>query len=404
MKVSLRGVIWLPIAHEGFYVRQARLLRSPRRANGMPASRRSKRLIGGSPASIIPDRNIGDSDADARFKEATEAHEILVSVEKRDRYDRYGHAGLDPNDTGFGPAGSNFSDIVSDLFSAFMGGGQRRRRTSGGPRRGGDRRQVVDLQLHEIVSEVKKNIIVHRLEVCTECRGKGTKTGKKITCVQCAGRGEFIQRQGFFELRQTCPRCQGEGSVIADPCPTCRGDGRVEEKRTVEVKIPAGSDTGLRLLLPGEGDAGQPGAERGDLELVVRIADHADFQRDGINLICAVPVTFSQVALGATIEIPTLTGKTNLEIPRGTQSHTELRVTGEGLPELRVDRRGQPVTNNRRGDLRVMVVVETPLNLDPRQTEIFRELAEIDRHTVAAPRKSFVNKLKGWFSSANEKR
>ncbi len=352
-----------------------------------------------------PDRNIGDSDAELKFKEVTEAHEVLIHVEKRERYDRYGHAGLDPNDTGFGPAGSNFSDIVSDLFSAFMGGGGNTRRRGGsGPRRGNNRRQVVDLQLHEIVNEVRKNIAVQRLEICTECRGKGTKSGKKITCVQCAGRGEFIQRQGFFELRQTCPRCQGEGSVIAEPCPACRGDGRVEEKRTIEVSIPAGADTGLRLLLPGEADAGQPGAGRGDLELEVRIADHPDFQRDGMNLICAVPITFSQAALGATIEIPTLTGKTNLEIPAGTQSHTELRVPGEGLPELRVDRRGQPLSSSRRGVLRVMVVVETPMNLEPRQLEIFRELAEIDRHTVSAPRKKFLDKLKGWFSSANEKK
>lgn len=350
-----------------------------------------------------PDRNIGDSEAETRFKEITEAHEILISVEKRERYDRYGHAGFDPNDTGFGPSGSSFQDIVSDLFSAFTGGGQRRR-GGNSARRGNDRRVVIDLELHEVVAEVKKTLSIRRMELCTDCGGKGTKNGKRITCVQCAGRGEFSQRQGFFELRQTCPRCQGEGTVIADPCPTCKGEGRTEATRTVEVKIPAGADTGLRLLMPGEGDAGQPGAERGDLELLVRIAEHSEFQRDGMNLICAHSVTFSQAALGATIEIPTITGKTKLEIPHGTQSHTELRVAGEGLPELRVDRRGQPVANTRRGDLRVLIVVETPKQLNEHQQELFRQLSEIDHKEVSAPRRSILSKLKGWFAHTEEKR
>jgi molecular chaperone DnaJ len=349
-----------------------------------------------------PDRNIGDPEAAEKFKEATEAHEVLAHEEKRARYDRYGHAGLN-GDVGFGPAGATFTDIVSDLFSAFMGGsggGQRRR---GGPRRGGDRRQVMDVQLKDIINEIRAQVQVRRFELCTDCGGKGTKTGKRNPCVQCAGRGEFVQRQGFFEVRQTCPRCNGEGTIIADPCGTCRGDGRVEATRTVEARVPAGADTGMRLLLPGEGDAGQPGAERGDLELVVRVADHPDFQRDGVNLACAVPISFSQAALGASIEIPTITGKTSLHIPRGTQSHSELRVSGEGLPELRVDRRGQPVNSGRRGDLRVLIVVETPSALDKRQEELLREMSEIDQKKVSGPRKSFIDKLKGWFTS-NEPR
>ena len=349
-----------------------------------------------------PDRNIGDSDAIAKFKEVTEAHEVLVNEEKRDRYDRYGHAGLDAQESGFGPAGSSFSDIVSDLFSAFMGGGGSRRR--GGPKRGADRRQVVDLQLHEIITETRKNLSIKRLEICTDCGGKGTKSGKRNTCPQCQGRGEFAQRQGFFEVRQTCPRCHGEGAVIADPCATCRGEGRLEATRTIDVKIPAGADSGLRLVMSGEGDAGQPGAERGDLELIVRIADHPDFQRDGVNLISAAPITYSQAALGATIEIATLTGKTRLTIPRGTQSHTELRVTGEGLPELRVDRRGQAVSASRRGDLRVLIVVETPTTLTKRQEELLRDLAELEHKQVSSPRKGFVDKLKGWFTVTEEKR
>jgi molecular chaperone DnaJ len=349
-----------------------------------------------------PDRNIGDADAEHKFKEVTEAHEVLVNDEKRQRYDRYGHAGLDPNDTGFGPGGS-FQDIVSDLFTAFMGGGAQRRRGQGGARRGSDRRHVVDLELHEVIAEVKKTVTLRRMELCSDCGGKGAKTGKRMTCVQCQGRGEFTQRQGFFELRQTCPRCQGEGTVIADPCSTCKGDGRVETSRDVEVKIPAGADTGLRLLLPGEGDAGQPGAERGDLEILVRVAEHSEFQRDGRHLVTAAPITFSQAALGATIDIATLTGATKLEIPRGTQSHTELRVSGEGLPELRVDRRGQPVANTRRGDLRVLVVVETPRQLDKKREELLRQLAEIEHKDVSAPRQGFLSKLKGWFAPTDDK-
>jgi len=354
-----------------------------------------------------PDRNIGDDEAEHKFKEITEAHEILVHVEKRERYDRYGHAGLDPQDTGFGPGGSNFSDVVSDLFSAFMGGGGQSRRRGGGgngPRRGGDRRQILDMQLHEVISEVRKSVSVNRLEPCTECSGKGTKNGKRMTCVQCQGRGEFIQRQGFFELRQTCPRCQGEGTVIADPCEKCKGSGNIEATQTVEVRVPAGADTGLRLVVPGEGDAGSPGGERGDLELVVRIAKHEDFERDGIHIESAIPVSFSQAALGATIEVPTLTGKTKLTVPRGARSHTKLRIAGEGLPELRVDRRGQPVSSSHRGELRVLIVVETPQTLTPRHEELLREMAALDQHQVAEPRKSFLDRVKGWFGSRDERK
>ena len=351
-----------------------------------------------------PDRNIGEPEAEHKFREATEAYAILNDQDKRARYDRYGHAGVEAADSGFGPAGgSNFTDLVTDLFSAFMGGGGQQRRKGGGPRRGGDRQQIIDLQLHEILTEVKKKITVERFEVCVECSGKGNKSGKRVTCKQCNGRGEYAQRQGVFELRQTCPRCQGEGAVIADPCTKCRGDGRVQASRTVEVKVPAGADTGLRLVLGGEGDAGQPGADRGSLELIVRIAEHPDFQRDGIHLISAVPITYSQAALGAVIEMPTLTGKTKLNVPHGTQSHTELRVGGEGLPELRVDRRGQPIPNGRRGDLRILVVIETPQNLSKRQEELLRELAEIEHKDVSGTKKGFVNKVKGWFT-ADEKR
>jgi molecular chaperone DnaJ len=351
-----------------------------------------------------PDRNIGEPDAEHKFREVTEAYEILSSEDKRERYDRYGHAGLDPNSGGFGPAGATFTDLFSDIVSAFMGGGGGRRSGGGGSRRGSDRREILEVQLHEVLHEARKNVSVRRLEQCADCGGKGTKSGKRATCPQCNGRGEYAQRQGIFELRQTCSRCHGEGAVIADPCGTCRGEGRVQVTRTVEVKVPAGSDTGLKLLLSGDGDAGQAGGERGDLEVVVRVADHPDFQRDGVHLVCAVPVSYSQAALGASIEIPTLTGKAKLEIPRGTQSHTELRVAAEGLPELRVDRHGRAVPNSRRGDLRVLVVIDTPQTLSKRQEELLRELAETEQKDVAGPRKGFIDRVKGWFSASDERK
>ncbi len=302
-------------------------------------------------------------------------------------------------------AASNFSDLVTDLFSAFMGGGGGGgRRKPGGARRGDGRRQIIDLELHQVIAEYHTKIHVRRKELCPDCSGNGSKSGKRMTCVQCQGRGEYVQRQGFFEVRQTCPRCSGEGSVLSDPCHACRGDGRVEVTREVEVKVPAGADTGLRLLVGGEGDAGQPGAPRGDLELVVRIAENPDFQRDGVHLLSAIPISYSQAALGTTVEIPTLTGKAKLTIPRGTQSHTELRVPGEGMPELRVDRRGAAMSSTRRGDLRVMVVIETPQQLSKRQEELLRELAELEHKDVSPTRKGFLGKLKTLFGSEAEQK
>ena len=248
-----------------------------------------------------PDRNIGDPQAEAQFKECTEAHEVLVREELRERYDRYGHAGLQ-GDAGGGQGG--FADIMNDLFGAFMGGQQRGGRR--GPQRGGDLRMALDITLLEAAQGVKKEVRVRRFEVCLECTGTGSKTSKRNTCPRCKGRGEFVQRQGFFELRQTCPTCSGSGTVIAEPCTNCKGQGRIQAERTVSISVPPGADTGLRLFVGGEGDAGEPGAPRGDLELVVRVADHKLFQRDGVDLVIEEwPITFSQAALGTTLEIPT---------------------------------------------------------------------------------------------------
>ena len=344
-----------------------------------------------------PDRNIGDPEAEHKFKECTEAHDVLTDETKRDRYDRYGHAGLDGmNQPGFGQP-TSFADIVNDLFG-FMGGqgGGRRQR---GPQRGSDLRMALDIDLAEAAKGVKKQVKVRRHEVCLECAGSGSKNSKRTTCGRCKGRGEFVQRQGFFELRQQCPQCQGSGTVIADPCSACRGAGRTEVERSISVTVPPGADTGLRLFVGGEGDAGDPGAPRGDLELVVRVAEHKLFQREGIDLfIEGFPITFSQAALGGTLEVPTLNGRTKLTVPAGTQTGTEFRIRSEGMPELKVSRQGQPVENTRKGDLRVTVVVETPAHLTKRQEELLRELAEIEHKQVSPQRKGFLDKIKDLFT------
>ena len=336
-----------------------------------------------------PDRNIGDPDAEGRFKEVNEAYEVLTDPNKRARYDRYGHAGLEG-----GGGGGNPGDLFGDLISSFFGGGGGGRGRSG-PQPGNDIQAILDITLLEAATGVKRSLTFDRHELCVDCKGHGSKTGQRNACKPCGGRGVVLDRAGgFFSVQRECRACRGQGSVVADPCPKCRGAGRRNVERTVEVNVPPGVDTGMRLQVRGEGEAGDPGAPRGDLELIVRVADHADFKRDGDNLLCAVPVTISQAALGAKIEIPTLAGKTTLTVPKGTQSHTEIRVPGEGLPGLR---------NGRKGDLRVVVVVETPTTLTKRQEELLRELAEIDHKEVSTARKSLLEKLKRLFTSDSEK-
>lgn len=344
-----------------------------------------------------PDRNIGDPQAEIKFKEATEAHDVLVNEAKRERYDQFGHAGLQADAGGGGQAG--FADIMNDLFGAFMGGQQRgggRR----GPQRGNDLRMALDIDLLGAARGVQKDVPVRRFEVCLECTGTGSKTNKRTTCSRCKGRGEFVQRQGFFELRQACPSCGGSGTVVAEPCTGCKGQGRIQIEKTVPINVPPGADTGLRLMVGGAGDAGEPGGQRGDLELVVRVAEHKLFQRDGVDLVIDEwPITFSQAALGTALEIPTLTGRTRVAVPPGTQTGTEFRARGEGMPELKISRQGTPVENTRKGDLRVTVTVETPAHLTKRQEELLRELAEIEHKQVSPQRKGFFEKVKDLFTS-----
>lgn len=335
-----------------------------------------------------PDRNIGDTEAEVRFKEATEAREVLTDKDKRAAYDRYGHAGLEQGAGGFGPAGAGAGEFFSDLINGFFGGGGQQRKR--GPQQGRDIQTVMEVTLLEAATGVKKTITIPRLESCGDCSGKGSKSGDKKKCQRCEGKGVEVVSQagGFFAVQRTCSKCQGRGYLLSDPCMTCRGAGRTEVRKNVEVAVPAGVDTGMRMQLRGEGEAGEPGAQRGDLEIVIQVAPHPDFERDGTNLITAIPLTFSQAALGVTMDIPTLTGKASLTVAPGTQTNTELRVKGEGIPHVRTARKG---------DLRVMLVIETPTNLSKRQEELLRELAEIEHKNVSTQRKGFLDRIKGLF-------
>ena len=342
-----------------------------------------------------PDRNPGDEAASDKFKEATEAYEILADQEKRARYDRYGHDGV----AGMGGGQSaDLNDLFGDLLNSFFGGGGggRRQQTSG-PRAGRDVQVVLDIDLLDAARGVKKSVTLQREDLCETCAGSGAKPGSKPTaCKRCGGQGVTIQRQGFFQVQQTCRSCSGQGQIISDPCPNCRGNGRTVGRRTIEVEVPAGVDTGDRIRFTGMGDAGETGGRRGDLEFAIRIKDHSFFQRDGLNLVCQWPITFSQAALGGPIEITTLLGeKLKHELPRGTQTHEVIRLAGNGMPS----RRG-----GRPGDLLVQVVVDTPQELTPEKEELFRKLAELDQKDSEEPpaKKSFFSKLKDWLTPENK--
>jgi len=338
-----------------------------------------------------PDRNVGDDEAEAKFKEVGEAYAVLSDADKRAAYDRYGHEGLNGGGGGFGGF-EGFGINIQDIFDQFFGGGGRR---SHGPQPGRDRRLELTIALVEAVTGARRAVTVTQEVHCESCKGTGAKAGTKpIACKRCGGQGVVIQRQGLFQVQRACPSCDGRGQVITDPCPTCRGGGRVSARRELDVEVPAGVDTGDRIRYPGLGDAGDPGAKRGDLEFVVRVREHNFFKRDGANLICQWPITFSQAALGGPLEITTLTGeKVTHELSRGTQTDEVIRIAGKGVP----GRRGQ-----RRGDLLVQVVVDTPQTLTPEQEELFRKLAALEATQMNNPppgKKSFFGKLKDWLTA-----
>jgi molecular chaperone DnaJ len=332
-----------------------------------------------------PDRNVGDEEAKARYAEVDEAYQVLNDPAKRSRYDRHGHAGVQGMDFGQG-MGVNIGDLLNDFLGGMFGGGGRRSR---GPRRGENVAAVLDIDLLEAATGVSKTFTIPTEQNCKECGGSGAKAGTQpAACRRCRGQGYEVADTGFgIPTRMRCRGCSGRGAVITDPCPACRGGGRAETRESVTVTIPAGVDTGIRFTYPGGGHAGEPGAPRGDLELVIRVREHKVFERDGHNLICQVPITFARAALGGPLEITTLTGpKVTIDVPKGSQTHSVVRVPGHGMPNLDNSRR--------KGDLLVQLVVETPTKLTPEQEELFRKLADLEGTAQPTPKKGIFGKLK----------
>ena len=336
-----------------------------------------------------PDRNPDDKDADAKFKEATEAYEILGDPQKRAAYDQYGHAGVDPNAAGGfggGAGAGGFSDIFGDVFGDIFGGGGGGGR--GGPQRGSDLRYTMDLSLEEAVRGVEKKIRIPTLVGCETCDGTGAKPGTKPkTCGTCNGMGQVRMQQGFFSVQQTCPTCRGQGTIVEDPCNSCHGRGVKEETKTLSVKIPAGVDTGDRIRLSGEGEAGVMGGPAGDLYVQVSVREHSLFSRDGRNLYCDVPISIVDAALGGELEVPTLDGRVKLKIPAETQSGKMFRLRGKGVT---------PVRGGAPGDLLCRVQVETPVNLTEEQKDLLRQFQESLTGEKHSPQK------KSWFEGVKK--
>jgi molecular chaperone DnaJ len=311
-----------------------------------------------------PDRNDGDKAQEEKFKEAQEAYEILTDSQKRAAYDQYGHAGVDPNRGGGHGQGADFGDIFGDVFGDIFGGGRGGRQQRA--RQGSDLRYNLELSLEEAVRGKSVEIRVPTLVACEPCDGSGAKKGSKpTTCPTCHGNGQVQMRQGFFAVQQTCPTCSGKGKIIGDPCKSCHGQGRTEKTKTLSVKVPPGVDTGDRIRLTGEGEAGEAGAPPGDLYVQVHVKDHGIFVRDGNNLYCEVPLSFTRAALGGEIEVPTLDGTVKLKITAETQTGRMFRLRGKGVKSVR---------SGSVGDLMCKVVIETPVNLNAKQKELLDEL------------------------------
>jgi molecular chaperone DnaJ len=342
-----------------------------------------------------PDRNPGDTDAETRFKECAEAYEVLSDPERRAMYDRYGHAGLRSR------PGHDFSHMgVDDIFSMFEEifggafGGRARRARSGGVPRGYDLETEVEITLDEVLTGASRDVDFKRLDVCQTCDGQGAKPGTgRVTCTACGGAGQVAQAGfgGMFRMVTTCRACQGRGSVIAEKCGDCRGTGRVSVKRSLSVKIPAGIHDCQAVRVAGEGEPPPPELSpegrgiRGDLQVVVRVRQHKRFEREGDHLLMAVPIAFSQAALGAEIEVPTLDGTATLKIPAGTQHGALMRVEGQGLPDLR---------SGRRGDLVVIIQLVVPRKLSDGQKRLLRDFAKTEKLEVDASNPSLWERIR----------
>jgi len=341
-----------------------------------------------------PDRNPDNKEAEEKFKEAKEAYEILSDAQKRSAYDQFGHAGVDPS-AGMGGAGgfgggASFSDIFGDVFGDIFGGG--RARGGGHAYRGDDLQYNLELSLEDAVHGTQVDIRIPTHVPCDECGGSGAKKGTTpTTCSTCGGVGQVRMQQGFFSLQQTCPRCHGRGKMITDPCGNCHGQGRVQKHKTLSVKVPAGVDSGDRIRLTGEGEAGEQGGPSGDLYVHITVKPHRIFERDGNDLYCEVPINMTTAALGGELEVPTLDGRIKLKIPAETQSGKMFRLRGKGVRSVR---------SGAAGDLMCKVQVETPVNLTKKQKELLQELGtSLEQDSVQhSPRSSsWLDSVKKFF-------
>ena len=344
-----------------------------------------------------PDRNPDDPTAEEKFKEAAEAYDVLSDEGKRSRYDQFGHAAFQQGG-GF-PGGGRFTNI-EDIFEAFgdvFGGGgggffgdlfRGGRRSRGGPRGGRDLRIVLSLTLEEADKGVSKEVSIKRAEHCGTCGGNGAKPGTApVQCSMCGGAGQVTTSQGFFAMRTACPTCRGAGKTIESPCTECRGQGRISKKSDIKLDVPAGVEDGMSLRISGEGDVGEPGGPRGDLYVIIREKEHRVFQRSGPDLMCELPFSFTQLALGDSVEIPTLHGKVEMRIPPGTQSGKVFRLRGQGM--VGIEGRG-------RGDQLVRVFIETPTKLTDRQKDLLREFEGIEAEKTGS--KTFFEKIVDYFN------
>jgi len=339
-----------------------------------------------------PDRNPGDKSAEQSFKRAAEAYEILGDPDKRKRYDTYGREGIkgfETHFTSFDDIFEHFSDVFGggSIFEEFFGG---RTRTRTAARRGASLRVDIEVDLREVSTGVEKTIGLNRRESCEHCSGTGIKPGTSPkTCSSCGGRGEVQRTQGFFVLRTTCGKCGGQGKIVEHPCQMCRGSGRVAKRHHIKVQVPAGVEDGMRLRVADQGEAGENGAPSGDLYCDVHVKPHPIFQRQGSDVVCELPVSFAQVALGCEIDVPTLKGTiTKVKIPKGAQYGDTIPVKGEGLPSMQ---------GWGKGSLLVRVVVETPVRLTEKQEELLREFASMENSNLSPKRKSFLQKVKEYF-------
>lgn len=340
-----------------------------------------------------PDRNPGSREAEEKFKEVKEAYEMLSDPAKREAYDRFGHAGVDPNAGFAGGAGGQgfggFADVFGDIFGDIFGG-QRGAAGRSNVYRGADLRYAMEISLEQAAGGYTSEIRVPAWETCESCNGSGAKPGTKPkVCHTCGGQGAVRVQQGFFSIQQTCPTCRGSGKVIPEPCTACEGVGRVKKNKTLEVKIPAGIDHGMRIRSAGNGEPGVNGGPPGDLYVEIHVKEHPVFQRDGDDLHCEVPIGITTAALGGTVQIPTLQGRAEIDLPEGTQSGKQFRLRGKGIKGIR---------SSYPGDLYAHVVVETPVRLNDRQKQLLRELETSLKDPKHSPQtKGWMDRVKDFF-------